>query len=184
MNNKDKQMDDVVERALYAFLKEDSAQMGEPFPLDWWESYKTKNPTEYAEYYASMKCALEAIGYQALVESEAKAQAEAKRLRELLEWQPIETAPSNKTVLVFFQNELGKGRVVKAVFFPKNTNTDTDGEFAEYDEETDEYYAPEGWYEDVHSDTGLDYSYIFLHEEPTHWKHLDTPEQINKELGL
>lgn len=95
--NKDKQMDDVVERALYAFLKEDSAQMGEPFPLDWWESYKTKNPTEYAEYYASMKCALEAIGYQALVESEAKAQAEAKRLRELLEWQPFETAPKDGT---------------------------------------------------------------------------------------
>ncbi|KKM01121.1 hypothetical protein LCGC14_1797570 [marine sediment metagenome] len=52
-------------------------------------------------------------------------------------------------------------------------------EFCEYDENTDMYFTPEGWYEAIYSETGLDYGYIFLGEDPTHWTLVPKPPKEN-----
>lgn len=90
----------------------------------------------------------------------------------MTEWQGISTAPSRQTILIAFKNSLGNWRIVKAMHAPRLTveqdawsNTD----FCEYDEGRDAFFWPEGWYEDVHAETGLDYSYHYLGEDPTHW---------------
>lgn len=87
-------------------------------------------------------------------------------------WRKIEEAPSAKTVLVHFRNVLGKSRIVKAMH-AKQFEIEQDSsepEFCEYNDATDTYYWPEGWYEDVHADTGTDYSFHHLgNEKPTHF---------------
>lgn len=112
----------------------------------------------------------------------------APRIAELeaqLEWKDIKDAPSRRTILISFKNELGKVRVVKAFYAGKFEVLDVlDGmEFCDYHEESDQYFWPEGWYEDVYSETGLDYSYIHLGDiNPSSWKEVPTPPQ-SKEGG-
>lgn len=85
-------------------------------------------------------------------------------------WQLIETAPKSTTILVFYKNCFGNGRIVKARYVEKDTE-ESDGEYsdnAEYNEEKDMYFTPEGWYELI--DNWPDYSSCHIHEgEPTHW---------------
>jgi len=79
-----------------------------------------------------------------------------------------------KKVLAYYLNSLGKSRTILAEWVPAKTKADddlTDGDFAEYDEETDEYYWPEGWYEAI--ENWDDYGAVFVNEgEITHWQPL------------
>jgi hypothetical protein len=101
----------------------------------------------------------------------------ATAIRELLAavqgegWQPIETAPERKKVLVSWVNELGKRRTALAVFYPVGT--------IELDE------SPEDWVDEDGKNTvaggwesreagGDDW---YLDEQPTHWMPLPAPPQ-------
>lgn len=60
-----------------------------------------------------------------------------------------ELPPADKPVLAAFRNECGRTRVVCAFYAPAYT-IESDGEwdeFADYHEERDTFYTPEGWYE-------------------------------------
>lgn len=95
----------------------------------------------------------------------------------MTQWQPIETAPKLKTVLIAFQTQYPrKMRVIRAQFIPMNT-VQSYGEWAEYNEELDEYFTPEGWYEDVYNDIGEEYSMIHHTEKPKYWMSIPTPPE-------
>lgn len=98
------------------------------------------------------------------------------------DWQPIETAPHNKPVLIFYRNCLGKGRCIKALrtdrFMVEATGDESDNEdgVTEYDEANDRYTYVAGWWEQV--DNWCDYTQVKVHEgEPTHWQPLPGPPQ-------
>jgi hypothetical protein len=97
------------------------------------------------------------------------------------QWMPIETSPKSKTVFVAYKNDCDKWRIEKACYFKEGTLEADPDNFNEdlYDEDRDNYYAPEGWYIDVEAvcTTGaLDYSYLRMYEKPTHWMPL--PETL------
>lgn len=84
-----------------------------------------------------------------------------------MKWMPIEEAPKGAMVLVYYKNALGKSRIVKAFYAQKHT-LECDEDFADYDEDADQYYAPEGWYEDI--DNWDEFSSIRITcGEPTHF---------------
>lgn len=61
-------------------------------------------------------------------------------------------------VIAYYKNQCGKGRRIRAAYAaPKSLEADLESDFGEYDEETDTYWCPEGWYEQNE------------HEE-THWQ--------------
>ena len=92
-------------------------------------------------------------------------------------WLPIDTAPNGQTVLVFYRNVCGKARVIKAEYYPKHflpaSDMNYEAEDADYCEEKDEYYTPQGWYELI--DNWDDYSHIRADISPTHWQPLPNP---------
>lgn len=64
----------------------------------------------------------------------------------------IERLPEpNIKVLAHYFNDHGKGRTVCAIWVPAKSRSDSygDDDFTEYDEETDNFYWPEGWYETI-----------------------------------
>lgn len=84
--------------------------------------------------------------------------------------------PSRK-VLAHYFNGLGKGRTICAIWVPAKSRSDdldlTDDDFQEYDEESDKYYWPEGWYEAI--ENWDDYGWIKVNEgEPVYWQPLPT----------
>ena len=83
-------------------------------------------------------------------------------------WTPIETAPKSRVVLVFYRKELGKGRTMRACFYPPGTLDMGDNE----GEADDNGMNADGeWYEE--SDA---YEYLMpLNGTPTHWKPLPSP---------
>lgn len=79
-------------------------------------------------------------------------------------WQPIETAPKGKKLLVAYQNALGRWRRVCARYYEVETLDSAD---AERD------WAEPGWYEECEAQETI---YPVEHE-PTHWMPLpDLPE--------
>lgn len=60
---------------------------------------------------------------------------------------------ANTKVLAHYFNDLGKGRTICAIWVPAKTRSDSygddDDDFTEYDEETDNFFWPEGWYEAI-----------------------------------
>lgn len=72
--------------------------------------------------------------------------------------------PSTK-VLAHYFNSLGKGRTVCAIWVPAKSRSDdfdlSDDDFTEYDEETDKFYWPEGWYETIENWDDLGYVKIY-----------------------
>lgn len=65
-------------------------------------------------------------------------------------WQPIENAPKDgKSLLIKFKNEGGNERVVIGFWVARFSMEDTSDEyeFGEFNEETEMYYWPQGWYE-------------------------------------
>ena len=86
------------------------------------------------------------------------------RAAELLERQvPVAVSerlprPSVK-VLAHYFNGLGKERTICAIWVPAKTRSDSygDDDFTEYDEESDTFYWPEGWYETIENWDDLGY---------------------------
>jgi hypothetical protein len=79
-----------------------------------------------------------------------------------------------KKVIAYYLNALGNSRTILAEWVPAKTKADdglADDDFAEYDEESDEYYWPEGWYEVIENwDV---YGAVFVNEgKITHWRPL------------
>ena len=70
----------------------------------------------------------------------SEAQAEIDTLKAAQQWQPIEGAPKRITILLLFIGGSGKHRIVMACYYPPNT--------LPADEDSDDEYAPEGWYEE------------------------------------
>jgi len=87
----------------------------------------------------------------------------------------------NAFVLATYCTNYGKPRVVRAYFAPKHT-IETSGEmdeFADYSEEDDCYYTPEGWYEcNAHEETNW-----LIDEVVTHWMPLPAPPAIASTEG-
>lgn len=72
------------------------------------------------------------------------------------QWQPIETAPKNRKLIVGYFNRLGNWRSVMGCYFTEGVlESDTD----------ESGFAPEGWYEDTEA-----YEYLMpMDHEPTRW---------------
>ena len=75
------------------------------------------------------------------------------------QWQPIETAPRGRALLLGYWNALGNWRTVMGSYYCEG----------ELESETDDSgFAPAGWYEATQA-----YEYLAcLDEEPTHWQSL------------
>ncbi len=98
--------------------------------------------------------------------------AEIAKLREQLvsaQWQPIETAPKGRLLLVGFFNELGKWRSMHAQYrddLPQHDDADFDDEPAEA-----------GWYE------GSLEAEVLFPVSPTYWMPLPAPPALTDETG-
>lgn len=118
------------------------------------------------------KTSKEAYLYDFTNEIAALRQALVQDEHEPVAWTKVSDGlpKSGVTVLACYRNSLGNLRRIRAHWIAAKTeesNGDYD-EFFEYDEETDTYYAPEGWYECI--DNWGDYSSVRVCEgEVTHW---------------
>lgn len=91
-----------------------------------------------------------------------------------MNWQPIETAPINVPILIHYKTSYGRSCIIKARFVPKFTEETEFAEWGEYEEETDIYYNPAGWYEMI--DNWEEFSTIFVNEGvPDFWMPLPEP---------
>lgn len=98
------------------------------------------------------------------------------------DWIPVkkELPSNNRPVLAFVEDAYGAGklRVIKANYarkFELEVHIDHCEDFGEYDEKTDEYYAPEGWYE-ANSFHDVDY---LIDGIVTYW--MELPKSPNPE---
>ena len=99
-------------------------------------------------------------------------QALAQPKQEPVAWTQVSDAlpKSGVPVLACYKNILGNLRRIRACWVAAKTEEASldYGECYEYDEETDEYYLPEGWYECM--DNWHEYSSVAVCEgEVTHW---------------
>ena len=80
-------------------------------------------------------------------------------------------------VLAAYKNQFGLWRRIRAEWVAAKTQeADIEYEDAEYDEATDTYYTPEGWYERINN--WEDYSLVKVYEgEPSHWQPLPEPPE-------
>lgn len=80
-------------------------------------------------------------------------------------WIPVsEKMPDpGVTVLAYYKNSHGLDRRIRATWVAAKTlEAIGDGDFGEYDENSDNYYCPEGWYERV--DNWDEMSHVFVSE--------------------
>lgn len=84
-------------------------------------------------------------------------------LRQPVAWQPIETAPKNRKLIVGYHNKLGNWRTVIGRYYETGTLESDDDDFS-----PDDGYAPEGWYEESESHETI----LRTDEPPTHWQPL------------
>ncbi len=86
-------------------------------------------------------------------------------------WVPVaERLPdSGKTVLACYRNGAGRVRRIRAVWVAAKTcEANPESEIGEYDEASDTYYDPEGWYEKI--DNWDDYTAVVVYQGTvTHW---------------
>lgn len=86
----------------------------------------------------------------------------ARKLRAEAEgrgWQPIETAPKNRKLIVGYRNRLGNWRTVMACYYlPETLESDS----------SESGWAEEGWYEESEAYEELSP----CDEEPAHWQPL------------
>ena len=101
-------------------------------------------------------------------------------------WIPVtERLPSRcQPVLACYTNCYGRGRTIRAQWLAKfqQESDDIDNFYAEYDEETDTYYDPEGWYELI--DNWDEYSSVAVTEGIiTHWMPLPAAPALAASTG-
>ena len=92
------------------------------------------------------------------------------------QWIPVsERLPeSGKAVLACYTNDYGNGRRIRAKWVAdKSCESSSESDFGEYDEASDTYYDPEGWYECI--DNAVDYTAMFVNDTITHWIPLPAP---------
>jgi len=84
-------------------------------------------------------------------------------------WVGVEDGLPKAACLAFYINDFGNSRIVKARFVRRYTVEDNGDDLeGEYDEKTDNYYWPEGWYEQI--DNWDDYSAVRIYQgKVTHW---------------
>jgi len=103
---------------------------------------------------------------QALIDRGAALEA-----RQVPGWVSVDSAmpASGLTVLACYRNRLGNLRRIRANWIAaKSSEATSDGDIGEYDEATDTYYDPEGWYEQI--DNWGEYSAVAVCEgDITHW---------------
>lgn len=92
------------------------------------------------------------------------------------DWRRVsdEMPPDGRTVLAYFTNGLGKGRRIRATYYGARqlpVNDDTDIDEQDYDEATDTYFCPAGWYE---TNEYEDVSWRVA-DPVTHWMPLPDP---------
>ena len=94
-----------------------------------------------------------------------------------MQWIPTadQMPDSGRTVLACYTNALGNVRRIRAAWVAAKTEeANTDSEISEYDEASDTFYDPEGWYEQI--DNWDDYSAVAVHQgDITHWMPLPDP---------
>ena len=95
-------------------------------------------------------------------------------------WVPVakRLPDSGRTVLACYRNEIGNWRRIRAIWVAANTaESSAESEIGEYDEASDTYYDPQGWYEQI--DNWDDYSAVAVHQgEVTHWMLLPEPPNV------
>jgi len=95
------------------------------------------------------------------------------------EWIPVSERmpPSGALVLVAYRNDRGEWRRIRAQWVAaKSVEASDESEIGEYDEATDTYYDPEGWYERINN--WDDYSGVMVHDgTPSHWMPLPPPPE-------
>ena len=89
-------------------------------------------------------------------------------------WQPIETAPRDGQKLLVARKGYGHGGWVRMIasFIPKHTEESSE-DYAEYDEASDTYFTPEGWYEQCYEHD--EWSSIRMSTDPLKWRPLPAP---------
>lgn len=92
-------------------------------------------------------------------------------------WQPIETAPSSRIILVHYRNSAGSSRIIKARHVQRWTeecSVEYEEGCGEYSEDADAFYVTEGWWEQV--DNWPEWCEIRVDEgAPDHWMPLPAP---------
>jgi len=96
--------------------------------------------------------------YAAALRSAAD-QLDAQKAEIERQWQPIEVAPHNTRVLVYYENPLGNGRRIIATYYDEET---LDSEWTESE------WAEAGWYEESYANDEI----YPVEYEPTHWMSL------------
>ena len=101
-------------------------------------------------------------------------------LYEAPRWVPVsESLPeSGRPVLACYRNALGSARRIRACWVAAKTEeSGPESEIGEYDEATDTYYDPEGWYEQINNWDM--YSAVAVHDgEITHWMPMPEPPPL------
>ena len=98
----------------------------------------------------------------------------------------------NVKVLAHYFNALGNGRTICAIWVPAKSRSDEGDldadDFLEYDEESDKYHWPEGWYEAIENWDELGWAKVYegeivywqpLPKWPANAHALPTPEATN-----
>jgi len=93
-------------------------------------------------------------------------------------WVPVEERmpASGAVVLACYRNALGNWRRIRASWIAAKTEeSGSESDIGEYDEATDTYYDPEGWYEQIDNwDDG--FSAVGVNQGTiTHWMPLPAP---------
>lgn len=86
------------------------------------------------------------------------------------EWISVHNEIPRKTVLVHYLNGLNKHRIAKAFYadkFEVEENHNEVVDWLDYDEKTDNYYLPQGWYETI--DNWDDFGHVQIPYEITHF---------------
>ena len=111
---------------------------------------------------------------------ELRAQDMPTQQAEPVGWRPIATAPKDGTdVLIHYVTE--HGRHVRCIAHWTAANTvessyNNDDDVGEYDEATDAWYVPEGWYENLYN--WDEYRSVFIHEgKPDSWQPMPNPPE-------
>jgi hypothetical protein len=97
---------------------------------------------------------------------------DCKAFIEAHRWVSVREKPKHwQKVLLKYTNPNGKPRIIRGCYVHKKTeehDSDSEDLFPDYDEETDTYYWPEGWYECADEFGDITHMYV-PHLPISHW---------------